>query len=73
MVEVELKVQVAILVVIDTILINWVEDMIVILVHQVEVMVVLQTNHFELVQIFPHPQSLKGDVGVTDIQNSMIN
>ena len=73
MVEMGTEVKMALPVVIDTIPINLVVDMVVIMVLMVEVIVFHWMVHMELVQRAPHLQTLKEDADVIAILNNMTN
>ena len=73
MVEVEAEVQMALLVVMDTIFIYLVVDVMVIMVPQIEVIVVLWMIHIELVQTASYPHNLKEDAGLINVLHKITN
>ena len=73
MVEVEAEIQTTLLAVTDTIPIDLVLDMVVIMVPQVEMIVTLQMIYMELLQLAPPPLNLKGDIDMINIHTNMIN
>ena len=72
MVEVKMEVQMAILLIMETIPTDLVVDVVVIMASQMEVILALLMIHVELFQVTPLLQSLEEDVDMTGILN-MIN